>query len=144
VVLAQQSVGRITVAVDDAVEKAPAAAILQVGLVGMPRSATSSMFTPTALPELGSQNGCELRLPIAQRPMAEYDAALQEYLAEVRRCGAMAQAPEYGQGNDVTRILGSVQHATAALTELRTTMMSAEAPVAPRVRSRCSELARQP
>jgi hypothetical protein len=78
VVLAQQSVGRITVAVDDAVEKAPAAAILQVGLVGMPRSATSSMFTPTALPELGGQNGCEFRLPIAQRPMAEYDAALQD------------------------------------------------------------------
>jgi hypothetical protein len=62
--------------------------------------------------------------------MTKYNAALQEHLAEVLQCEAIAQAPEYDQGNDVARILGPVQHAAAALIELSATIAAAEAPVA--------------
>jgi hypothetical protein len=89
-VLAQQSVDQITVAIGGLAEEAPATANHRTGFANRPGPATGSVFATTSLPELGGQNGCDLRLLLPGRLMAEDNAALQKHRAEVPQCEAAA------------------------------------------------------
>lgn len=116
--------------VDGAIQVAPAATDFQVRLIHVSGSATGTTLAATALPEFGSQNGGELRLPIANRLVAEYDTALEEHLAQVSQGQAVAQPPQHHQRDDVIRVLRPVQQPAAALVELLPAVAAAKALVA--------------
>src|SRR5689334_25000130 len=97
----------------------------------MPGPSPASALAGAVLAEFRGQDGCELRLPLADGFVTEDDAALQEHLAEILEREAVAQPPEHDQGDDIARILRPVQHPAAALIELPAAVAAAKAPIAP-------------
>src|SRR3712207_2876768 len=72
-------------------------------LVHAPAPAARPAPAMPAPPELAGQDGRELRLPRADRLVAEHDPALRGHLAEVAQAQAVAQPPEHHEGDDVAR-----------------------------------------
>ena len=60
-----------------------------------------SLSIVSALAEFVGQDRRELRSPVADRLVAEHEAALEEHLAEVAQGQAVAQAPQHHEGDDV-------------------------------------------
>lgn len=129
-VLAEHGIDQVAVTVDRTIQIAPAAPQFQIRLIDIPRAPSGPALSTAALPEFSGQDGSDLRLPLADGFVAEDDAALQEHLAEVLQREAVAQAPEYDQGDDVRGILGPVQQPAAALVKPPPTGAAAKAPVA--------------
>ena len=72
----------------------------------------------------------ELGFPIADRLIAEYDAAEEEHLRQVSQAEFVAQTPKHHEGDDVGRISGQVRQAAAAFVELFAASAAAEAAIA--------------
>src|ERR1700741_4032034 len=89
---------------------------LDVGLVNVP---ASTRLAASASPQTFSQRRRELGFPVANRFMAEDDAADQEHLRKIAQGKLIAQAPEHHEGDDVAGILRPVQNAATPLVELR-------------------------
>ena len=64
--------------------------------------------------------------------MAEHDAANQEHLGQITKVQLVAQTPKHRECDNVTRALGPVQQAAAALVELLAARAAAEPPVSAR------------
>ena len=80
-------------------------------------TAATRLAAPTAT-QAFSQRERQLSLPVADRFRAEHDATDQEHLRQVVQGQFVVQPPENHEGNNVRRILGAVQRASAPLIEL--------------------------
>jgi hypothetical protein len=69
------------------------------------------------------------RFPVANRLVAEHDAADQEHLRQITQAKLIAQTPEHHEGDDVAGILRPVQRASTPLVELFAAGATAEAAV---------------
>src|SRR5580700_5866824 len=125
--LAQPDVYQCARCVDGAIEIAPPALHFDVGFVDVPTAPNLAAAAPTQ--SLGHRRR-ELGFPIADRLIAEYDAADEEHLSQVSQAEFVAQTPEYHEGDDVGRILGPVQQAGAAFVELFAAGAATEAAIA--------------
>jgi len=105
-VLAEHDVDQGAISIDRAVEVLPLAVHTNVRLVDIP---TTTDFAPSASPEILRQCGRELGLPIADRLIAEYDAADQEHLDEIPQTELVAQPPKHHERDHVARVLRPVQ-----------------------------------
>src|SRR4051812_8095565 len=114
-VLAEQHVDQVPVPVDGAIEIAPPPLHFQVCLIHIPAAAHRAAPAP---PQLLGQGRRELGFPLPDRFIAEHDAAHGEHLGQVAQAQLIAQASEHHESDDIGGILGSVQHAAAALVEL--------------------------
>src|SRR5271167_2879574 len=74
--------------------------------------------TASATAQTFSQSRRELGFPVANRLVAEHDAADQEHLRQITQGKLVAQAPEHNEGDDVAGVLRSVQDAGTPLVEL--------------------------
>jgi hypothetical protein len=85
----------------------------------------------SASPQTFSQRRRELGFPVANRLVAEHDAADQEHLRQITQGKLIAQAPEHHEGDDVAGVLRSVQDAGTPLVELLAAGATAEPAVTP-------------
>jgi hypothetical protein len=133
-VLAEHHVDQHAAAVDGAIEIAPAPVHLEVGPIDIPTAAslapTAASLAAATPTQWFGQGRRQLGFPLANRLVAEHNAADQEHLRPVTQGELVAQAPEHHEGNDVGGILGPVQHAAAALVELLAADATAEPTVA--------------
>src|SRR6202030_3986965 len=97
--------------------------LLRHTLVDVPAKAR---FAASALPQIFSQCRCELGFPVADRLVAECDAADQEHLRQITQGELIAQAPEHHGGDDVAGVLRPVQRAGTPLVELLVASAAAE------------------
>src|ERR1700729_3825674 len=93
-------------------------------------------FTP---PEVIDEGRRQLRLPIANRLIAEFDAPDQEHLWQIAQAQLVAKPPKDHKCDDVGWILSAIENSTAAFIELLTTGAAPEASVPRVVRSRRSD-----
>jgi hypothetical protein len=56
--------------------------------------------------------------PITHRLIAEDEPADQKHFGQIPEAELVAKPPEHHQSNDITRVLGPVQQASAAFVEL--------------------------
>lgn len=92
-VLAQQRIDEVAVAVDGAVEIAPAASDLHVGFVEIPGD------TPTAtafFPQPSGEERSEAAFPLADRLVRDAEAADEEEFGDITQAELVAEAPEDG------------------------------------------------
>ena len=73
----------------------------------------------------------QLRLPIANRLVAEFDAPDQEHLWQIAQAQLVAKPPKDHECDDVGWILSAIENSTAAFIELLTTGAAPEASVTP-------------
>src|SRR5271166_5321092 len=106
----------------------PTTTCADVGLVDVPASPDPA-FTPS--PEVINQRWGELRLPVADRFVTEFDPPDQEHLGQIAQAELVAEASEYHERDDIGRIPGPVENSAAAFIELLATGTAAEPPVAP-------------
>src|SRR3982751_1695401 len=109
---------------------APPPAHLQIGFVHMPVAAAGTALAVTAPAEFVAQQRRELGLPLADRFVAEDDAALEEHLGQITQGQPVAQPPQHHQRDDVRGVLRPVQHPGTAFVELLAAIPAPEAPVA--------------
>jgi FkbM family methyltransferase len=126
-VFAEHHVDQRAAAVNGAIKIAPVPVDFDVGLVDVPAAAR---LAASATAQTFSQCGREFGFPVANRLMAEYDAADQEHLWKVAQAELVAQSPEHDERDDVGRILGPVQQARTALIELFAARAAAKSAVA--------------
>ena len=86
-------------------------------------------FTPP--PEVIDEGRRQLRLPIANRLIAEFDPPDQEHLWQIAQAQLVAKPPKDHQCDDVGWILSAIENSTAAFIELLTTGAAPEASVTP-------------
>src|SRR4051812_27207655 len=104
--LAQPNADQGTGTIDRAIQIAPTAIDLDVRLVSVPTLSDPS-FTPT--PEFVDQGWSELRLPVADRLVAELNSPDQEHLGQITQAQFISEAPEHHECDDGRRILGAAQ-----------------------------------
>ena len=121
--LAEHHVDQRTGAIDGAIEVAPLPVDLDVGLVDVPAPAG---LAASASPQTFSQRRRESAFPVANRLVAEYDAADQEHLRQIAQGKLAAQAPEHHEGDDVAGVLRPIQNAGTSLVELLAAGTAAE------------------
>ena len=106
--LAEPHVHQRARCVDGAIQVAPAALDFDVGLVDIPVPPDLTAAPPSR--RSSAKRRGELGFPVADRFVAEYDAADQEHLGQITQAQLVAQTPEHHEGDDVGRILRPVQH----------------------------------
>jgi hypothetical protein len=126
-VLAQHDVDQGAITIDRAVEIFSTAVRPDVRLVDVPAPPN---FALSSLSEILAQCRRELGFPVANRLVAEHEAADQEHLGQIPQAQFVAQSPEHHEGDDVTRVLRPVQQAGATLVELLRAAQSAEPAIA--------------
>ena len=67
----------------------------------MPLAASGAALAMSPATEFVGQDRRELRLPFADRFVAEDDAADEEHLAQVAQGQAIAQAPQHHERDDI-------------------------------------------
>src|ERR1700722_2179085 len=112
-----------TVGADGTIEITPVSLNLDIGLVHIP---TAPHLAASASPQIFSHRRCELGFPVANRLVAEHDAADQEHLGQITQGKLIAQAPKHHEGDDVTGVLRPVQNAGTPLIELLAASATAE------------------
>ncbi len=85
VVLAQHGVDKVAAAIDGSIQVGPATTNLQVRLIHVPAAVAVTTLVVQALAEFIGQRRCELRLPVADRFVAEHDATGEDISAKSRR-----------------------------------------------------------
>jgi hypothetical protein len=83
---------------DGTIEITPVSLDLDAGLVNVPASAR---LAASASPQTFSQRRRELGFPVANRLVAENDAADQEHLRKIAQGKLIAQTPEHHEGDDM-------------------------------------------
>src|SRR5271163_3372025 len=126
--LAQPDVDKGTRTIDGTIKIAPSTVHLDVCLVNVPALADPP-FTPP--PEVIDEGRRQLRLPIANRLIAEFEAPDQEHLWQIAQARLVAKPPKDHECDDVGWILSAIENTTAAFTELLTTGAAPEASVTP-------------
>jgi hypothetical protein len=126
--LAQPDVDQDTETIDGTIKIAPATVHLDVCLANAPALA-DPRFTPPS--EVIDESRRQLRLPTANRLIAEFDAPDQERLRQIARAQLVAKAPEDHACDDVGRILSAIENSPAAFIELLATGAAPEASVTP-------------
>src|SRR5277367_3325091 len=126
--LAQSDVDKGTRTIDGTIKIAPSTVHLDVRLVNVPALADPP-FTPP--PEVLDEGRRQLRLPIANRLVAEFDAPDQEHLWQIAQAQLVAKPPEDHECDDVGWILSAIENSTAAFIELLITGAAPEASVTP-------------
>src|ERR1700761_4897192 len=96
--LAEHHVDQRAGAINGAIEITPLPVDLDVGLINIP---ASTRLAASASPETFSQRWRELGFPVANRFMAEDDAADQKHLRQIAQGKLVAQAPEHHEGDHV-------------------------------------------
>jgi hypothetical protein len=86
-------------------------------------------FTPP--PEVIDEGRRQLRLPIANRLIAEFDAQIRE-ISEIVQAQLVAKPTKDHECDDVGWIFSAIENSTAAFIELLTTGATPEASVTPR------------
>ncbi|HWX51544.1 MAG TPA: hypothetical protein VNZ61_26165 [Roseomonas sp.] len=76
---------QVAVAVDGAIQVAPAATDLQIRLIYVPGTSFGTTLATAALPKFGGQDRGEFRFPLGDGFVAEDDPALEEHLTEILR-----------------------------------------------------------
>jgi hypothetical protein len=109
---------------DGTIKIAPPTVHLDVRLVNVPTLANTP-FTPP--PQAIDEDWRQLRLPIANRLIAEFDAPDQEHLWQIAQAQLVAKPPEDYECDDVGWILGAIENSTAAFIELLATGAAPEA-----------------
>src|SRR6202041_1465341 len=122
-VLAEHHVDQRAGAIDGTVEITPVSLNLDVCLINVP---APPRLAASASPQMFSHRRCELGFPVANRLVAEHDAADQEHLGQVTQGKLIAQAPKHHEGDDVTGVLRPVQNAGTPLIELLAASATAE------------------
>src|ERR1700722_15226017 len=122
-VLAEHHVDQRAGAIDGTVEITPVSLNLDVCLINVP---APPHLAASASPQIFSHRRCELGFPVANRLVAEHDAADQEHLGQITQGKLIAQAPKYHEGDDVTGVLRPVQNAGTPLIELLAASATAE------------------
>ena len=113
-VRAEHGVEEHPLAVDGAIERAPAPGDFHVGLVQVPGAA--GVAAPLRSPPIREQRG-EADLPGADRLVADLEAALEEQLGDVPEAELIAETPEHGEQHDVGRVLEIVERGAGPLVE---------------------------
>jgi hypothetical protein len=126
-VLTQHHVNQGASAIDRAIQISPTTTHANVCLVDVPASADFAFSSPT---QVLSQCWGEFGFPITDGLIAEDEPADQEHLGQVPQGELVAKPPEHHESNDITRVLGSVQEAGAALVELLAAVTAAEPAIA--------------
>ena len=126
--LAQPDVDQGTRTIDRAVQIAPTAIDFNVRLVGVPALSNPAFPSPT---QTVDQEWGKLRLPVANRLMAELNSPDQKHLRQITQAQLVPESPEHHECDDVGRILCPVQNTSAALIKLLATNAAPEAPVTP-------------
>jgi hypothetical protein len=124
--LAQPDVDKRTETINRAIEVAPSAVHFGVSLVNVPAFSDPAL-APT--PKVVDQGWGELRLPVTDGFVTEFDASDQEHLRQITQAQFVSEAPEDHQRDDVGRVLSAVENSTAALIELLSTNTAPKAPV---------------
>src|SRR5580658_4476814 len=127
--LAQPDVDKGTKTINGTIKIASVSIHLDVCLVNVP-TLSDPAFTPP--PEAIDQRWRQLRFPVPDSCVAEFDPPDQEHLRQITQAQFVPEAPEDHQRDDVGRILSAVEHTTAALIELLSTNTAPEAPVTAR------------
>jgi hypothetical protein len=99
--LAQHRVGQVAVQINRAIEVAPPATDLQLGLVNIPAGAGSA---PGAVPPFApriSQDRQQFRFPVSHRLMANDEPAEQKDFAQIPKRQPIAQTAENHKADDV-------------------------------------------
>jgi len=76
------------------------------------------------------QGGGKLCFPVAHHFMAEHDATDGGHLGQIAQGELVAKAPEHHEGDNVGRVLGSVQQAAVALVDMVAALTAADPAVA--------------
>ena len=126
-VLTQHHVDQGASAIDRAIQIPPTTTHPNVCLVDVPASADFAFSSPT---QVFSQCRGEFGFPITHRLIAEDEPADQEHFGQIPEAELVAKPPEHHESNDITRVLGSVQQAGAALVELLAAVTAAEPAIA--------------
>jgi hypothetical protein len=113
--LAQHDINQGTVAIDRAVQILPTGVHPDIRRVDIPTPAHFALSSP---PEILGQCRRKLRLPVADRLIAEHEAVDQEHLSQVPQAEFVAQPPKHHERDDVARVLRPVQQTGATLVEL--------------------------
>ena len=116
-------------AVDGAIERAPAPGDLHVGLVQGPGAA--GVAAPLRAPPIREQRG-EAALPGADRLVAALEAALEEPLGDVPDAALIAETPAHGEPHAVGRVLEIGERGVGPLVAPPPTGPAAEPPGAER------------
>ena len=129
-VLAEHGVEEVAIAVDGAIERAPAARDLHGGLIDGPGDAGAA----SALgPEPVRPERREAELPTPDRLVGDPEASLEEQRGDVAEAARGTETPEYGEQDDIRRVLEIVERGAGPLVE---------GPPAGAARGRCGSRAR--
>ena len=146
-VLAAHGVEEHPLAVDGAVERAPAARDLHGGLIDAPGDAGAA--APLRSQLVREQRG-EADLPGADRLVRDLEAALEEQLSDVAAAQLGAETPEHGEQHDVRWVLPIGEGRAGPLVEPPPAGPAAEPPgaergaaLAPRRHRECTVWTRQ-
>ena len=112
--LAQPDVDKGTKTINGTIKIAPVSIHLDVCLVNVP-TLSDPAFTPP--PEAIDQRWRQLRFPVPDSFVAEFDPPDQEHLRQITQAQFVSEAPEDHQRDDVGRVLSAVENSTAALIE---------------------------
>ena len=125
--LAQSDIDERTETINGAIKVTPAAAYFDVRLVNVPAFSDPAFAPPSKVVD---QEWGELRLPITDGFITEFDPSNQEHFRQVAQTQLVAETPKDHEGDNVGRVLGSVQNAAAPFIELFATGVASEPPVA--------------
>src|ERR1700746_954558 len=126
-VLTQHHVDQGASAIDRAIQIPPTTTHPNVCLVDVPAPADFAFSSPT---QVLSPYWGEVGFPITARRISEDEPTDQEHFGQIPQAELVAKPPEHHEGNDITRVLGSVQEAGAALVELLAAVTAAEPAIA--------------
>ena len=127
--LAQPDVDKGTKTINGTIKITPVSIHLDVCLVNVPTLSDPAFTLP---PEAIDQSWRQLRFPVPDSFVAEFDSPDQEHLRQIMQAQFVPEAPEDHQRDDVGRVLSVVENSTAALIELLSTNTAPEAPVTAR------------
>src|SRR3984957_11385591 len=126
--LAQPDVDNGARTIDGTIKITPSTVHLNVCLVNVPALADPPCTPP---PEVIDEGRRQLRLPIANRLVAEFDAPDQEHLWQIAQAQLVAKPPENHECDDVGWIMSAIENSTTAFIELLHTGAAAEVSVPP-------------
>src|ERR1700730_9396132 len=126
-VLTQHHVDQGAGAIDCAIQIPPTTTHPNGCLVDVPASADFAFSEPT---QVLSQCWDKFGFPITDGLIAEDEPADQEHFGQIPQAELVAKPPQHHESNDITRVLGSVQEAGAALIELLAALTTAEPAIA--------------
>ena len=118
--LAQPDVDKGTRTIDGTIKIAPSTVHLDVCLVGnLPALARSALYA--AAGGRIDEGRRQLRLPIANRLIAEFDSRIRNISWQIAQAQLVAKPPKDHECDDVGWILSAIENSTAAFMELLTT-----------------------